>query len=54
MNYGLYLSASGVLTSLHKQDVTTNTLAHVKTVGFKADTVYTRQRLPARLESPAR
>ncbi len=53
MNYGLYLSASGVLTHLHKQDVIANNLANVNTVGFKADTVYTRQRLPARLESPA-
>ncbi len=53
MNYGLYLSAGGVLTNLHKQDVIANNLANINTVGFKADFVHTRQRLPARLESPA-
>lgn len=52
MNYGLYLSASGALTSLHKQDIAANNLANVNTPGFKPDTVYTRLRQPERLESP--
>ena len=52
MNYGLYLSAAGALTSMHQQDVLANNLANISTVGFKPDMVYTRQRLPERLESP--
>lgn len=51
MNYGLYLSAGGALTSLHRQDVIANNLANLDTVGFKPDLVVTRQRLPERLES---
>lgn len=52
MNYGLYLSAAGALTSLHRQDIYANNLANVNTPGFKPDMVFTRQRLPERLESP--
>ncbi len=52
MNYGLYLSAAGALTNMHRQDVYANNLANMNTVGFKPDHVYTRQRLPERLESP--
>src|SRR5262245_52880288 len=52
MNYGLYLSASGALTSLHRQDVLANNLANINTVGFKPDMVTTRARLAERLESP--
>ncbi|MEM8738207.1 MAG: flagellar hook-basal body protein [Planctomycetota bacterium] len=37
MNYGLYLSASGVLTNTYRQDVFSNNLANVNTVGFKPD-----------------
>ena len=37
MNYGLYLSAAGVLTNMHRQDVAANNLANVETVGFKRD-----------------
>ena len=51
MNYGLYLSTAGALTNMHRQDVLANNLANVNTVGFKPDTVLTRQRLPERLES---
>ncbi len=51
MNYGLYLSAAGMLTNLYRQDVIANNLANLNTVGFKPDMVFTRQRLPARLES---
>jgi flagellar basal body rod protein FlgG len=50
MNYGLQLSASGVMTSLYRQDVVTNNLANVNTVGFKPDVVTTRQRDPASIE----
>jgi flagellar basal body rod protein FlgG len=46
MNYGLYLSASGALTSLYKQDVYANNLANMDTVGFKADIPVQRARLP--------
>lgn len=54
MNYGLYLSAAGALTSMHRQDVIANNLANINTVGFKPDQVYTRARLPERIESPHR
>ena len=51
MNYGLYLAASGVLTNMHKQDVLTNNLANVATVGFKPNALYFKQRLPHRVET---
>lgn len=44
MNYGLYLSASGVLTNLYRQDVFANNLANVQTVGYKPDVASVRQR----------
>ena len=50
MNYGLYLSASGVLTNLYRQDVFSNNLANVETVGFKPDITATRQRDPEAIE----
>lgn len=50
MNYGLYLSATGVLTNMHRQDVIANNLVNATTTAFKPDAVYTRQRLPARLD----
>lgn len=53
MNYGLYLSAGGVLASMHRQDVVANNLANVNTVGFKPDQVAIMSRLPERLESGA-
>ncbi|MHC4416526.1 MAG: flagellar hook-basal body protein [Planctomycetota bacterium] len=53
MNYGLYLSATGVLTNMHRQDVIANNIANVNTVGFKPDAVHIRQRLPERLEARA-
>lgn len=52
MSYGLYLSAAGALSSMHRQDVLANNLANMNTVGFKPDQVVSRQRLPERLESP--
>jgi len=53
MNYGLYLSASGVLTNLYRQDVYANNLANVETNGFKVDMPTLRQRKPEALEDPA-
>jgi flagellar basal-body rod protein FlgF len=50
MNYGLYISASGVLTNLYRQDVATNNLANVNTVGYKPDNATFRLRDPARVE----
>ena len=47
----MYLAATGVLTRMYRQDVLANNLANVNTVGFKPDVVYTRLRLPERLES---
>ena len=52
MNYGLYLAASGALTSLYRQDLVANNLANSNTIGFKPDIASTRQRLPERLENP--
>jgi flagellar basal body rod protein FlgG len=37
MIYGLYLSATGVLTNSYRQDVIANNLANSETVGFKRD-----------------
>ncbi len=53
MNYGLYLSASGVLTSMYRQDVIANNLANVATVGFKPDDVTLVSRQPERIEGGA-
>ena len=53
MNYGLYLSASGVLTNLYRQDVFANNLANVETVGFKPDVPSIRQRDPEAVEDAA-
>jgi len=53
MNYGLYLSASGVLTNLYRQDVFANNLANVKTAGFKPDIPTIRQRDPESTEDRA-
>ena len=33
MNYGLYLSASGALNNLYKQDLYANNLANASTIG---------------------
>ena len=50
MIYGLYLSATGVMTSEYKQDVTANNLANSETTGFKRDIPAFRQRLAAAQE----
>ena len=45
MIYGLYLSATGVLTNSYRQDVIANNLANSETVGFKKDVALFNQRL---------
>ncbi|MBC7773009.1 MAG: flagellar hook-basal body protein [Pyrinomonadaceae bacterium] len=50
MNYGLNVAASGVLTSMYRQDVMANNLANLDTPGFKADVPFTRQRDVVRVE----
>lgn len=50
MNYGLYLSASGVLTNLYRQDVFANNLANAGTVGFKRDLASVTSRPPEAIE----
>ena len=50
MNYGLYLSASGVLTNLYRQDVFANNLANAQTIGFKPDVPSIAQRDPESIE----
>lgn len=46
MNYGLYLSASGVLTNMHRQDVASANLANSGTVGFKRSMAALAHRAP--------
>lgn len=50
MNYGLYLSASGVLTNMYRQDVFANNLANSETVGYKPDRATISQRPPESIE----
>lgn len=50
MNYGLYLSASGVMVNSHRQDVLANNLANVNTAGFKPLFTDLRQRPAESLE----
>ncbi len=44
MIYGMYLSASGVLTSMSRQDVYSNNLANLATSGFKPQIAAVRER----------
>lgn len=44
MIYGMYLSATGVLTNSHRQDVISNNLANAETPGFKRDLAIFKQR----------
>ncbi|MGD9689073.1 MAG: flagellar hook-basal body protein [Phycisphaerales bacterium] len=50
MNYGLYLSASGMLTSLYRMDVLAGNLANSETTGYKSVVATTRQREAAAVE----
>ena len=45
MNYGLYLSATGVMVNSHRQDVIANNIANAETHGFKRDVTSFQQRL---------
>jgi len=45
MLYGLYLSASGMISSAYKQDVVANNLANSESVGFKRDVASFEERL---------
>lgn len=47
MLYGLYLSATGVMTNSYRQDVIANNLANAETVGFKKDLAMFKERLTA-------
>lgn len=47
MQYGMYVAASGMLTSMHRMDVFANNLANTETVGFKIDNPMQRQRATA-------
>jgi flagellar basal body rod protein FlgG len=50
MNYGLYLSAMGVLANSQRQDVIANNLANAETVGFKKDlALFQQQRTAAQM-----
>src|SRR3954471_17716697 len=50
MNYGLYLSAMGVLANSQRQDVIANNLANAETIGFKKDlALFQEQRTEAQL-----
>lgn len=50
MNYGLYLSASGMQTSMYRMDVAANNLANLQTIGYKPDSAAVRQRDTAKIE----
>jgi flagellar basal body rod protein FlgG len=57
MLYGLYLSATGVLTNSYRQDVIANNIANAETVGFKRDLALFMERRTAAREmglSPSR
>lgn len=44
MNYGLYLSAAGIMTNSYRLDVISNNLANSETVGFKKTLALFQQR----------
>lgn len=50
MNYGLYLSSSGMFSALHRMDTAANNLANVETAGFKPDIAATMARDAVRPE----
>ena len=50
MDYGLQISASGALSSIHAQDALTNNLANINTTGFKPLMTGTMFREAARIE----
>jgi flagellar basal-body rod protein FlgF len=44
MLYGMYLSATGVMTNSYRQDVIANNIANAETVGFKRDLALFQER----------
>jgi len=50
MIYGLYLSATGIMTNAYRQDVIANNLANADTTGFKRDIASFKQRLTEQQE----
>jgi len=50
VNYGLYLSASGMFSALHRMDTAANNLANSETAGFKPDLAATMARDAVRPE----
>jgi len=50
MSVGMYVSASGALTGMHRLDVASNNLANVNTTAFKRDIAYQTPRPPERIE----
>jgi flagellar basal body rod protein FlgG len=50
MNYGSYLSTSGVLASMRRMDVIANNLANANTTGYKPDFVIPAERPAERVE----
>lgn len=50
MSFGLYTSASGMLTAMHRMDIASNNLANLETVGFKMDITAPKARGSAREE----
>jgi flagellar basal body rod protein FlgG len=54
MIYGLWLSATGVVTNSHQMDVISNNLANVDTAGFKRQMAAFQERPPEGKEDPSR
>lgn len=50
MNYAYQLGSAGVISAMYRQDVASNNLANIQTVGFKPDEVFTIPRQAAREE----
>jgi flagellar basal body rod protein FlgG len=52
MIYGMYLSATGIITSAYRQDVIANNIANSEAIGFKKDLAIIQQRKMASDELP--
>ena len=52
MTYGLWLSAGGLQVNQYRQEIVTNNLANVETVGFKRDLAVIHERLVESQRSP--
>lgn len=50
MNYGMYVSASGVMVNSHRLDVLSNNLANINTPGFKPQIADVQSRDPETVE----